>query len=1102
MEFVLQVQSRARSADILQFTDDGNTNAFSSDESDSFTKLSSCVIEDECVAFGAVRVQRDSSSGLMLMQGLHQNDKLTFPPSSITTLAEKNVLKIQKIDHISRPDYFSVRIFLLPEDVHKGSSSTFLHDRRRSLKRLLSFIDVSPRVWTGDFDPSAPLQTYVDPPAESESLFHIFNTLNSPAILNDIRLSEDAALRVFEDSMDRLKTNLYPYQKRSVVEMLRKEISPAKTADPRKPLHYDAKGKKFYMDIQEGIILREQILYEESRGGVLAETMGYGKTLITLALICATRGHFPSVPEGRLDVPPSPRGRTGSLLQMAAAAAGRFGIPWKAEFHALEKAGYSHERCVTELKKNHRKYVEPIFHPQNPDRKGKRVSEKVVRVCYTTLVVVPQNLMVQWQHEIKTHVHEDVLDVLVIDGLKKPIPPSFELARYDLVLITKTRLEAEYRDDDLHNGKSRRGEAIYQSPLTEMRWLRVICDEGHAFAGSATRTNALAMLDKMYIERRWVVSGTPSNSLVGVEVGIAADTSDAPRTAKIDQSLHVRRNPHAAQEESKDIEKLRQLVSGFLKMPPWANKRGADHTNWKKYLSPFDKNGQRRRTACLRTLLQSMVVRHRIQDIDADLDLPPLFNKTVYLEPSYYDKLSLNLFVMVLTANAVTSERTDEDYLFHTRNRKDLEMLIRNLRQSSFHWVGFQREHVVEALKTCNKYFDGHIDNISDSDGALLTEAILTGERALNDDGWVAFSGFHEIGVYVDNFPETGAIAWALHGKASRPLLLGAGQARSVQQWVEEHTAEPLAGLTGAGLREMQAVTTRIAEQNQKSKKASNSAKISEEPTLKGQSSSETAESPRKRRRTSSSISLSSESPLAKTEIVGFSSAKLSYLIDQVLKHQKKEKIIIFYDVGNIAYWIAEALELLSVKYLIYASTLTVARRASYLATFNKSEEFRVLLMDLGQAALGLHLACASRVYMVSPIWQPNIESQAIKRAHRIGQTNPVYVETLVLRGTLEDMMLTRRRQMSDGELKKASKNLLDDDTMNQMIQKQKFLKFKPDEYDSSNQFARLAQPQQLFGRLGRAVDKPGEGLVLVDGDTVAPRKKQQKKMVRIATPS
>jgi SNF2 family DNA or RNA helicase len=73
--------------------------------------------------------------------------------------------------------------------------------------------------------------------------------------------------------------------------------------------------------------------------------------------------------------------------------------------------------------------------------------------------------------------------------------------------------------------------------------------------------------------------------------------------------------------------------------------------------------------------------------------------------------------------------------------------------------------------------------------------------------------------------------------------------------------------------------------------------------------------------------------------------------------------------------------------------------------------------MDLTQAAHGLNVCSASRVYFVNPVWTPAIEAQALKRAHRIGQMRPVYCETLILKGTLEEEMVKRRNSMTDKEM-------------------------------------------------------------------------------------
>lgn len=208
--------------------------------------------------------------------------------------------------------------------------------------------------------------------------------------------------------------------------------------------------------------------------------------------------------------------------------------------------------------------------------------------------------------------------------------------------------------------------------------------------------------------------------------------------------------------------------------------------------------------------------------------------------------------------------------------------------------------------------------------------------------------------------------------------------------------------------------------------------------------------------------SLPPDSPLARTKLVATASAKLTYLLEKVLELHETEKIIIFYENNNTAFWIAEGLELLGIEFRIYANTLKTSQRAAYLSLFDESESIRVLVMDLRQASHGLHVASASRVFIVNPIWRPNVESQAIKRAHRIGQTKPVFVETLVLKDTLEDKMLKRRKEMSNAELKNAEKDLLDDSTMNSIIQNERFIPMPEDGYARP---AYLKDPPGFFDR-------------------------------------
>lgn len=1038
----------------------------------------------ELLALGAIKVYDVLRSGLpelaacICVEGPHAGT--TFPVSVVDVLVERGWIQTRVVENKRHPGHYSVRISAIAENMERHSRKSTTVQCRKLLKLIMAHVDKSQSAWDGDWSLHAPFDSYLSWP-EQESLFYLFNTLPSPSPAAK-NMTDVYARRAVEDVLDNsvagLRTSLYPYQQRSAATMIQRETSPSRSRDPRKPCFNGPTGQLFYYDKEEGVLLLRPSLYEDPRGGILAETMGYGKTLICLALILASKGHSSRVPQDRLEVPRKARQKVASLAHMAAAKIVDHALPWKAEFHDLTTRGCHHEGCVRMLQSSFKEYKERLLTPQTPNRNGKRRTEKCVRLCSATLIIVPPNLLVQWQQEISKHVDEGALDVLTIDQTCKSIPRRDHLAVYDIVLITKGRFDQEYRDDDLNTGRRVGGGEQYQSPLTDLRWLRVILDEGAGFASTATRTNSVAMLDKMYFDRRWVVSGTPSDSLRGVEVGLAANetiSGDEGEHDHLQRSLEKRRKSDVLDREGRDLDKLRTIVTKFLKVQPWANVPGFDHANWARYLAPFDRRGQRRNVTGLRALLESIIVRHTIHDIEVDLSLPPLHNKVAYLEPSFYDKLSINLFSSVLATNAVSSERTDEDYMFHPRNRKQLDALINNLRQSSFHWVGFKKNDVEEAVRNSKSYMEKKFETMSAGDRNLLSTAAKVGERAITNPDWLAFSFFHEIGVFVEHFPDHASEAWAL-GQPASPLLMGTVQARAAQKYIDEHVDDddPAEGLPGAGLRAMQSARRRAADEDKTvAKNRAAGSQLIEEPKIKDQTKRKRIMSlpdgsPTKRARLDTPLQsrlLPHDSPLHKTRVIGFSSAKLSYLVDQILLHQSASKIILFYDTNNVAFWLAEALELLSLSFLIYANTLPQTLRSTYLSLFNSDPSIRILLMDIRQASHGLHIAAANRVYIVNPIWQPNVEAQAIKRAHRIGQTEPVYVETLVLRGTLEDKMLKRRRQMSNAELRRAEKSLLDDGTMNQIIKEQGFLTFEEREEAVEGQVARLKVPQRLFGR-------------------------------------
>lgn len=453
------------------------------------------------------------------------------------------------------------RVYLLPEDWGRRSIDRTSKMLKAALRHLLQQIDTSPDAWAGNpweaekcrFDPWAT--------AQNASLYYLFNKLPSPApdpekIKNRYtrvavrELLQSAAHSEWEELGEQplagLKTRLYPYQARSASLMIQREAAPVLQLDPRLEARNSPNGDEFFFSARDGSFLLEPIYYEANRGGILAETMGLGKTLMCLAIILTTKGHYPQVPAAHL---PQPRVRTcvGRLSDMAASTIGRHSVPAKAlieQAELNEDANYSRLRDA--LLRNVPFYEIP-YEPPRMNRKTEVPPPRQLVLCSGSIIVVPRNLLHQWQSEIQKHVLPGALKVLVVDSAKRGgkrkqisdtdaiefasnLPAPTELMKYDVVLITRQKFEQEIQDGTDKSG--RRAAAgvsrvcdcpyigatripncncigqgtIYESPLKKLHWLRIITDEGHSF--SSSDSNAVSVAKQIQAERRWVVSGS------------------------------------------------------------------------------------------------------------------------------------------------------------------------------------------------------------------------------------------------------------------------------------------------------------------------------------------------------------------------------------------------------------------------------------------------------------------------------------------------------------------------------------------------------------------------------------------------------------------
>jgi SNF2 family DNA or RNA helicase len=105
----------------------------------------------------------------------------------------------------------------------------------------------------------------------------------------------------------------------------------------------------------------------------------------------------------------------------------------------------------------------------------------------------------------------------------------------------------------------------------------------------------------------------------------------------------------------------------------------------------------------------------------------------------------------------------------------------------------------------------------------------------------------------------------------------------------------------------------------------------------------------------------------------------------------------------------------------IHGNTADAARRAVIAGIQDKSLEAAILQIEAAGAALNLQ--AANRIIMLEPAWTPGTNHQAVARAVRIGQQNPVLVSWPVIRNSIDEVVMKtlRRKEAGLSELWRAA---------------------------------------------------------------------------------
>ena len=90
-------------------------------------------------------------------------------------------------------------------------------------------------------------------------------------------------------------------------------------------------------------------------------------------------------------------------------------------------------------------------------------------------------------------------------------------------------------------------------------------------------------------------------------------------------------------------------------------------------------------------------------------------------------------------------------------------------------------------------------------------------------------------------------------------------------------------------------------------------------------------------------------------------------------------------------------------KYLRLDGASKISDRRDMVTDWQTRPELFVFLLSTRAGGLGINLTAADTVIFYDHDWNPSNDSQAMDRAHRLGQTKQVTVYRLITKGTIDE---------------------------------------------------------------------------------------------------
>ncbi|KAL6229703.1 hypothetical protein BDW75DRAFT_224591 [Aspergillus navahoensis] len=144
-------------------------------------------------------------------------------------------------------------------------------------------------------------------------------------------------------------------------------------------------------------------------------------------------------------------------------------------------------------------------------------------------------------------------------------------------------------------------------------------------------------------------------------------------------------------------------------------------------------------------------------------------------------------------------------------------------------------------------------------------------------------------------------------------------------------------------------------------------------------------------------------------------SGKLAKL-DELLRELKAggHRVLLYFQMTRMIDLMEEYLTYRNYKYCRLDGSTKLEDRRDTVADFQQRPDIFVFLLSTRAGGLGINLTAADTVIFYDSDWNPTIDSQAMDRAHRLGQTRQVTVYRLITRSTIEERIRKRALQKEE----------------------------------------------------------------------------------------